>query len=228
MARLSKLDKKMRDYDIWQLRAKGHSVQEIADLTGYSPSQVRSSLSRVAEEYKVEAAAEIIKMELDRLDIMLQHAMQILEERYVAYSHGKMMLDDAGNPVMDPAPVLKAIDSVIKIMDRRSKYLGLDAPTRSEQSINVHKDPSAADLAVLSMISDFKQAALDLTPEQLAAAQTPAALPQTPEHPTITLPSDHFAPSAPHPTTDPTTHPYHETKEFARAVEESDRYDDRR
>lgn len=188
--RLSKLDRQLRDADIWELRAKGYSVLQIAEHSGYSPAQVRSSLSHVAEEYKVESAAEIIKMELDRLDIMLVHAMEALERTYIAYSNGRKMTDtdENGNevPVEDVAPVMKAIDMILKIMDRRSKYLGLDAPTKSESSINVHQDPSQVDLQVLNLINQFADSARAISPTDLAA------LPQTPQHETITLPADHF------------------------------------
>lgn len=186
--RLSKLEKNLRDADIWDLRARGYSVLQIADHTGHSPAVVRASLTRVAEEYKVESAAEIIKMELDRLDIMLVHAMEALEGEYVAWSNGRMMRDDNDQPVPDVGPVMKAIDTILKIMDRRSKYLGLDAPTKSEQSINVHRDPNEVDLAVLTLINNFNQSAHALSPADLEQS----ALPATPEHDVITLPSDHF------------------------------------
>lgn len=191
--RLSKLDKALRDSDIWALRAEGRSVREIAEACDMSEQTIRASLIRVAEQYKVESAAEIIKMELDRLDIMLVHAISVLETRHIAYSNGRRMteIDEEGNEtaVEDTAPILKAIDTVLKIMDRRSRYLGLDAPSKSEQSINVHSS-TETDLALTQLINAYKQNALSLTPEQL---QQQAALPATPEHPTITLPADHFA-----------------------------------
>lgn len=192
MPKKDRIERLYEDHEIWALRAKGHSVAGIAQITGCSAQKVRLSLSRVAEEYKVESAAEIIKMELDRLDIMLVKAMEVLEDKYTAYSHGKMMTDQEGTPVPDPGPTLKAIDAVLKIMDRRSKYLGLDAPTKSEQAINVHHAPNEADLAVLELINDFKQKAAALTPEQLEQASNQPALPQQPQHQTITLPADHF------------------------------------
>ena len=204
--RLTKLERQLRDSDIWELRAKGYSVLQISEATDYSPAQVRSSLSRVAEEYKVESAAEIIKMELDRLDIMLVHAMEALEGTYIAYSNGRKMMDTNAEgeevPVEDIAPVMKAIDTILKIMDRRSKYLGLDAPSKSEQSINVHQDPSQVDLQVLTLINNFNNSAHALTPSDLQPA-----LPSEPQHPTITLPSDHFAETTPTPAPAPAQEP---------------------
>lgn len=207
-----RIERLWEDHEIWALRAKGYSVVAICNETGWNKNKVRASLSRVAEEYKVESAAEIIKMELDRLDIMLVKAMEILHDKYTAYSHGKMMLDEDGEAVLDPQPVLKAIDSVLKIMDRRSKYLGLDAPTKSEQAINVHHAPNEADLQVLALIEDFKRKAQSLTPEQLQAADQPdqPALPSTPQHPTITLPTDHFTETTPTTDPDPTPEAEHE------------------
>lgn len=217
--RLTKLEKDLRDADIWALRAQGYSVLQIAEASGYSPGQVRASLTKVAEEYKVEAAAEIIKMELDRLDIMLVHAMDALERKYIAYSNGRMMRDDDDEAVEDVAPVMKAIDTILKIMDRRSKYLGLDAPSKSEQSINVHSSANQTDLAVLDLISQYKQSALGLTPEQLAAQNQPAL-------PAASCPGDPHCRAGHRCELHRTIgHSYDDILNLKQAMEENDRYD---
>ena len=196
MPRLSKLDKQLRDHEIWDLRSRGHSVSAIVEATGLSDAQVRGSLSRVAEQYKLESAAEIIKMELDRLDIMLVHAMDALDRTYIAYSNGRAMRDDDDNLVEDVAPVMKAIDTILKIMDRRSRYLGLDAPSKSEASISLTQSAKQIDLQVLSIINQYQESALGLSPEHLALTQTPNA-------PTITLSAEQFS-LTPQPTPQPT------------------------
>lgn len=185
------LTRKERDARIWELRARGLTIYQVAAELGCSTSKVRSSLHRVAEEYQVEFAADIIKMELDRLDIMLRKAMEVLHARHLAFSHGRLLRDDEDNLLNDSAPVLQAINSVLKIMERRSQYLGLDAPSKSEQSITVTNQHSEQQLALLQMIEKLQQNSTSLTPEQLDA-HSQAALPQEPQHTIINLPADHF------------------------------------
>lgn len=155
-----------RDVEIWRLRTRGISVREIADTFSMTPQNVYKRIQRATELFEIEAAESVIKMELDRLDQLLVKAMDVLNGRHIAYSHGTMMLDEDGNTTADPKPVLDAINSVLKIMDRRSKFLGLDAPTKSEQQINVFKTDTN-DIELAAMLNQARAALPNLTPEAL-------------------------------------------------------------
>lgn len=186
-------ERALLDQKIWDLRANGHSVNAIANALNIHKQKVNASLRRIAEQYKIESAELIIKLELDRLDILLQKAMEILNDKYLAYSHGKLLKDEDDNHVPDPTPVLKAIDAVAKIMDRRSKYLGLDAPSRSEHHMFMNNQPTEADLQVMALVEEFKKRAQAITPEQLKGIS------DTPHHPEET--ADAYANPDPHPLT---------------------------
>jgi hypothetical protein len=56
------------------------------------------------------------------------------------------------DPIIDDAPVLAAIDRLVKIEDRMSKLLGLDAPVQSEVSAVVEHKPAE----VLDLIAQAK------------------------------------------------------------------------
>ncbi|MCK9929447.1 hypothetical protein MXD62_20065 [Frankia sp. Mgl5] len=79
-----------------------------------------------------EPAAEVRQLELDRLDRMHVAVMAVLEKQHVTVSNGKVIYLD-GEPLEDDAPVLQAVDRLLKIQDRRAKLLGLDA----EQKVSV-------------------------------------------------------------------------------------------
>jgi hypothetical protein len=78
-----------------------------------------------------EPAEELLRLELDRLDMMWRAAVEVLRRKHVTVSHGKVVIVD-GQPLPDDAPVLNAIDRLLSIQARRAKLLGLDAPKKIE------------------------------------------------------------------------------------------------
>lgn len=104
------IDVKERTRKALELRKAGASYDQIAEKLGYADgSNVRRAVMGAIEEITEEPAKEVLKLELSRLDAMLLGLYQ------------KAKSGDAA-----------AVDRVIRIMDRRAKYLGLDAPEKSE------------------------------------------------------------------------------------------------
>lgn len=93
-----------------ELRKQGKSLQQIADALGYaSPSGVHQALTRAIAQTVAEPAADVRALELLRLDSLLERAWRKVE---------------AG----DLAPG----DFILRLMTRRAKLLGLDAPVQSK------------------------------------------------------------------------------------------------
>lgn len=95
-----------------ELRKKGLSYLAIGREMGLSESGAHGCVTRALKALRAEAAesAEDVRdLELQRLDRMLTIAEAAAE---------------AGD--------LSAIDRVLRIQERRAKYLGLDAPTRTD------------------------------------------------------------------------------------------------
>ncbi|WBP89526.1 hypothetical protein [Kitasatospora cathayae] len=96
-----------------KLRIEGKSWQEIADLLGYdSKGGACKDVSRALQKAVTDLALpleEYRQLELDRLDAM-QEALW------------PKVLDGE----------TRAMDTALRLMDRRAKLLGLDAPTRTE------------------------------------------------------------------------------------------------
>ncbi len=102
-----------------ELRRAGHGYQEIANRLGCSLSTAHGYIKEAMAEARVQIdadAAELKAEEYSRLDGMLAALWDAAK------------LGD-----------LQAIDRVLKIMERRAKLLGLDAPTK----IGHGGDPSA-------------------------------------------------------------------------------------
>jgi hypothetical protein len=113
----SKMAKGQRAYYAFELRKAGASYELIADKLGYkTPESAEGAIrARLQRMYKPDAVEDVVQMELARLD-----ALQL-----VAWRRAK-----EGD--------LSALDRILKIMERRAKYLGLDVkePTHEAGTIN--------------------------------------------------------------------------------------------
>jgi predicted transcriptional regulator len=112
---MSKHDKEQKQVNIdtaLDLRLTGMSYRQIAKAMGVSPTTafnyVKEAISIIQKEYK-EKAEELITIDLAKLS-----KMEI-------GLYKKAIKGDKGS-----------IDSMLKIMERRSKLLGLDQPTKSK------------------------------------------------------------------------------------------------
>jgi hypothetical protein len=129
-----------RDLRIFKMRQSGVAVAEIARRFGVSTSVVNKAVQRQLEKMNREALLaypEVLRMELERLD-NLQSAIWPLTQ------HRKVSLDDGTEVTLEPD--LKAIQSVLSIMDRRSKLLGME-----QNSVSVHVDVQSSSPIVATL-----------------------------------------------------------------------------
>jgi hypothetical protein len=118
------------------MRLAGATYDQIADDLGYaSRSAAFVDITRALEINLAEQrrTTDLFRQEeLQRLDALWARAWMVLERHHVTVSHGRIVCGDDGDPLLDDGPVLAAIDRLLKIQERRSKFLGLDAPTKHE------------------------------------------------------------------------------------------------
>lgn len=124
-------DSARRDARAAELRAQNWTLQAIADELGYYDASaarkaIRSALSAIVRE----PAQRLIAQEAERLDSLYEEALEVLLRDHVTVSHGKVIKDDDGNPLLDDGPKLAAIDRLVKVRESYRKLLGLDAPSR--------------------------------------------------------------------------------------------------
>lgn len=122
-----------RDREACRLRSRRCSYQEISDQLGYgSASNARRAVQKAIEGAPRDAAAELIQLELDQLDMMTAAVFQVLEANHYVVSQGRLIyLDEDAPPLADDSPVLAAVDRLLKIQERRAKLLGLDQPSKA-------------------------------------------------------------------------------------------------
>lgn len=111
-----KLDLAVRRQQALKLRLAGVSLESIAEKLGYAhKSNASKDIRGAIKEIYREAAEEVRTLELERLDRIMFAVWQ------------KAIAGDSA-----------AIDRVLRIMDRRAQYLGLDSP--KETSVEVKSD----------------------------------------------------------------------------------------
>ncbi len=170
-SRAKRVDTAQRRKAAVDMRMAGSTFQQIADALGYkSRGAACQDITRALETAVVEQARSVEayrEEELERLDLLLGEAWSVLKRQHITVSHGRTIYDDrTGEPLIDDGPTLSAIDRILKIQERRAKFLGLDAPQRHEV---VSIDAVDAEIARLSAELQRGQAS------QAAAAQAVAS-----------------------------------------------------
>lgn len=132
-----------------ELRKQGSSFDEIARALGYNNrgaayKAVQAVLSRLDRE----AGPEVLNLELARLDTM----QRVLAPKVLKGSE-------------------RAVDSTLRIMERRAKLLGLDYnESRQASAVEAMAIAYTAQVSWLQTALDAILTQLDLTPEQAQAA----------------------------------------------------------
>lgn len=95
-----------------KLREAGANVRDIGAQLGVSHTQAANDIRDALREIIREPAEDVLQLELARLDNLF----------LIAFQKARKDQDT------------KAIDSAVRIMDRRAKYLGLDNPNTQDDT----------------------------------------------------------------------------------------------
>lgn len=102
-----------------ELRKAGHSYDVIAERCGYSDrGAAYKAVQTALREITAEAAEDVRKLEVERLDAQL---VRLADVREHAALEG------------DLATVLRTEDVTLRVGERRARLLGVDAPTKTQE-----------------------------------------------------------------------------------------------
>lgn len=120
------------------MRIEGHGNHEIAAALGIT-EQLASKDYRAAMDAREadlgKTRAELLPLEVAKLDALERAAWKVLRTRHVLAQQGKIVCGTDGKPLEDDAPVLASVDRILKIAERRARLLGLDAPLRAKVEV---------------------------------------------------------------------------------------------
>jgi hypothetical protein len=109
-----------KERKVLELRRTGMSYAEIAQAVGYQgPGAAWKACQRALTKTLQEPADEVRIIELVRLDA------------YLTYLQGKIERGDT-----------RAIDTALRVGDRRAKLLGIDAPTKAQVEVTTYDGDS--------------------------------------------------------------------------------------
>jgi hypothetical protein len=130
-----RVDVAQRDAQALELRAAGANFRQIADRLGVSVSTAWKCVDRGLAATRHEPAGKLRTLERERLDRLTVQAVQVLQARHVVVSGGKIVTGDDGRPLVDHGPTLAAVNTLARLMERRARMEGLDAPTKVEAKV---------------------------------------------------------------------------------------------
>jgi hypothetical protein len=159
------------------LRRDGHTYAEIGKVLGVNRQMATRIVQRGLDRIVREPAEQVRLLELERLDQAQVEALTVLRCRHVLVQGGKIIKDDDGQPLADHGPVMAAIATLLRIMERRAKLLGLDRPTRHD----VSADLSVASIEALDAEIDRLMRELHYTGQEEGPAEL--APPEAVHHP---------------------------------------------
>jgi hypothetical protein len=140
---------RLREARALALRAAGASYRQIGQALGCSENRALRITQRALDRMVREPADQVRQLELARLDQMWVEATKILRRQHLVASGGKVVVHpDTREPLEDDAPVLQAIDRLLRIQERRARLLGLDAPAQTRVTV-LSEDVIDAEIARL-------------------------------------------------------------------------------
>jgi hypothetical protein len=137
-----------RDLRIFKMRQSGIQQAEIARRFNMTPSAVGNAIRRQLQKMNSEALMayhEVLRMELERLDA-LQSAIWPLTQ------HRRVKMDDGTEVAVEPD--MKAVQTALSIMDRRSKLLGME-----QNNVNIQMDISGGTNPVRASLAGVERPA---------------------------------------------------------------------
>lgn len=119
-ARIGVAERRARALD---LRKRGLSFWEISQELGCSKSRAHDYVTRAIADLTVEGAEAVRRLEVERCDVMIKALWPDVE---------------SGDPV--------AIRTALRVMERRARYQGLDAPQEHRLKITAELDAQIEEL----------------------------------------------------------------------------------
>lgn len=144
------LENAQHDAEAARLHAAGHTYADIGRHFGITRQAAMRAVQRAVREVVQDAGEEVLKLHINRLEYLYEKAVEILEDDHVLVSHGRIVADEAGNTLPDPAPKLAAIREARASLESFRKLTGLDQPSKVNLSGGVTYEVVGVDPADLT------------------------------------------------------------------------------
>jgi hypothetical protein len=124
------------DLDVWELKQQGLSFQAIADHLGMSKAAAYRAHERAVSNLPPQGVDAYRAAMYARIATAREAVMDVLNARHITVSNGQIIRED-GRPIEDDAPVLAAVDRLLKLDDQEAKLRGAYPKTEVNVTGNV-------------------------------------------------------------------------------------------
>jgi hypothetical protein len=122
-----------KDHRAAEMRSRSMTYEQIGNQLGVTRQAAHQMVQRAINDIPKDGGEQALAMELMKLDYIERRAFVIATTKHPVISNGgKVVLRSGGVEIEDDTPILKALDTLLKVSQTRAKLLGLNAPTRTE------------------------------------------------------------------------------------------------
>ena len=115
-----------------EMRSRSMTYPQIAAELGIALSTAYDRVQRGFAQIPSDEAKQQKSLELAKLDRIEAHLLGVMERDHIKVDHGKVIRhDETDLPILDDGPGVQAAGSLLRVQERRSRLMGLDAPTRA-------------------------------------------------------------------------------------------------
>lgn len=146
------------------MRARSMSYDQIGAELGLSRSAAFASVQRAMRDtldQGREEAEALRQIELDKLDYLERRLFGIIQKKHVHVTPSGKIAYLNGEPVEDDDPIVKAIDSLLRVQQRRARLLGLDRPVEVHVEAQVDFAFRALTAALAMVPKQYQEKARD-------------------------------------------------------------------
>ena len=140
-----------KDSQAADLYRRGLTYRQISTQLGWkSPKSAFEAVRRAARDAGRDslAAAEALALMLDRLQDYRRLVYRVATAKHYVTTQSGRVVELNGQPLLDDAPVLNAVDRLLRTDDTEAKLLGLYAPAKSRVEV-ITEDAVDAECAKL-------------------------------------------------------------------------------
>jgi hypothetical protein len=137
-----------RNGEIWKWYVRGMTQEALAEQYEISQARVSQIIAQVRESIPPEDKDKVRQEHLELARTMRAELAKLVDMGPIpAYSNGRPITLEDGTTAEDHSGRLAAMDRLTKWIERESKLLGVDAPTKVEASVALSEQDAAQALA---------------------------------------------------------------------------------
>ena len=145
-----------RDHEAAQLRSHSFTFQQIGDRFGVNASGAYKMVQRAIADIPRGNTIELVALELEKLDAIERKYLEIAAKHHVFVSQGGKVVYDGDVKLEDDGPAMQAMAGLLRVSERRSRLLGLDAPAKSQVEV-VNYDAGSVEARVSELRAALEQ-----------------------------------------------------------------------